>query len=181
MGKLKTFEEYEYSPHGDKVWIIGIPSGEALQVSIDSIEDLYRNKLIHYSVKYVNIGFYAFHDKDIDEIIKYVELEKKLPGVNKKDKDITILKNNYDPILMNSIIAIIDEYPTPIELYAQNKCIGITYADDYYIEIDLDKSSNNKYRIMKRYNGRVINKYFISTDKELIDKIEQELYHYNQL
>lgn len=171
MERLKTFEEYEYVTDNNKIWIIGIPSGEAFQVSQDAIEDLYREKLIHYNVDYVDIGFFAFKDEDIDDVKKYVipqTLHKK-----DKDKEIFLFKNEFNPDVVNKVLNIVEEYPTKIELYIQDKCMGITYAEDFYIEIDLDVT---KFKYMKRCKGKVIDKYLILTDKMLLDRIERELY-----
>ena len=78
MNYIKIYEEWL---PGDKVptsdnsitWIIGIPSGEAIPVNRDGVNALFKDKLIKYTTKYVDTGFYAFDDENVDLIKRYVD------------------------------------------------------------------------------------------------------------
>jgi len=187
MGKLKTFEEYEYTTDSDKVWIIGIPSGEALQVSRDAIEDLYREKLIHYNVDYVDIGFFAFKDENIDYVKSMCNIKEE-PKVKAKPEayhDIRIFKNDFNSVLMDVILTTINNSSEDIEFYAQDGSLGITYGPgtgiigtegDYCIEVNMD-SHGARYHLVRKRKGRVVDEYNLSTDSQLLQRLDYELSH----
>lgn len=185
---MKTFEEFNNEvPDMDKVWIIGIPSGEALQIKRSDLDILYAQKLVHYNVQYVDTGFFAFKDEDIDDV-KFVCNIKEPNVVKSQSKghhDISIFANDFDPILLDALLGIIDEYPGDIEFYIQDDSFAITYGlgtgirgmeGDYYIEINMD-SHGARYHLTKRYKGQVKDKYNISTDSGLLQRIDHELSH----
>lgn len=179
MKILKTFENYNYVHDNSMVWVTGIPSGEALQVPYDSLNALYSEKLIWYDNKYTGVGFYAFNDDDIDLVKRFTKpfqknLNIKKPKI-KTSPDVMIYENYFDEELVDIIVGMINEYPEDIEIYIQEECMGITYGD-YYIEIDIEEGRSPLYMLLKRLDGEEIDKYGISTDKQLIDRIETELY-----
>jgi hypothetical protein len=191
---IKTFEEYDYVHDNSLVWVVGIPSGEALQIPHENLNPLYAEKLIWYDNKYTGVGFYAFNDDDISLVKRYISPPKKskdLKVVPPKMKttngpDIMIYNHHFDDALIDTIVGIMHDYPTEIELYVQDECMGITYGD-YYIEIDLEEGRSPRYRLVKRRNlsfssigmgtgSDILDKYGVSTDRQLIDRIETELY-----
>lgn len=183
---MKTFEQFKQlneqiwedkDTDNTKVWIIGIPSGEAVRVPYDAINALHKEKLIHYSCEFSETGFFIFEDDDLEFVRRYAipSSNAPLPKIRTRDKEINILKNKFDKRLVGAVMGIINEYPTPIELFAQDDCMGITYGD-YYLEIHINVDENSKYKMLKRHKSKVIDKYTIPTDKLLIDRIESELY-----
>lgn len=172
---IKTFEAFETD--NSKVYIIGIPSGEALQVKRDDLESLYKEGLIRYDTSYVETGFYAFDDIDVDLVMRYVEKPLKVvPAGKKANKDITIFAHEFDEILVDAILGMIDQYPTDIEIYIQEDCMGISYGD-FYMEITMNSTINPKYKFIKRHKGKVIDKYGIVNDSMLVNRIDHELYN----
>lgn len=189
---LKTFEQFEQD--NSKIWIVGIPSGEALFINRSDLDILYAQKLVHYNVQYVSTGFFAFKDEDIDDV-KFVcnikdniDRLREIKNVKAKPKanhDISIFHNDFDPILIDAILGMIDSNPEDIELYVQDDCLGITYGfgtglkgmeADYYIEVTMD-SHGAKYHLVKRRKGQVVDRYNISTDSHLLQRIDHELSH----
>ena len=164
---LKRFESFEVD--NSKVWVVGIPSGEAFQIIRDDLDILYKSKIIFYDTKYAAIGFFAFKDIDVDEVKKFVKKKK-------VEKDIMIFDNQFDKMVSDTIVDIVDQYPHQIELYVSGDILGITY-DPWYIEITINDSSRpGKYEIVKRRNGVVTDKYIVGTDNLLIKAIDNELY-----
>jgi hypothetical protein len=49
MINLKTFESFEHN--NDKIWIFGTPSGECFQVSRKTLDILYDDRLLYYTIK----------------------------------------------------------------------------------------------------------------------------------
>jgi hypothetical protein len=175
--KLKTFESFEID--NSKVYVIGIPSGEALQVSRDGLDSLIKEKIVIYSTKYVDTGFFVFDDEDVDLVMRYVEKPLNVVQARKKaKKDIIVFTNDFDPMVTDAILGIVDDYPTIAELYIQDDCMGITFGDKlaWYMEITMN-SHGGRYHLVKRYKGEVKDKYNIATDANLIDRIDHEMHH----
>jgi len=169
---IKTYENFNND--NSKIWITGIPSGECLQITREALDSLYREELLSYSTQYSEIGFYAFDDDNIDLIKRYVEPNK--VGANKiSNKNITVNKNDFDKIVIETILSIVDEYPMEIEMYIEDDTIGITY-DDLYIEIVISEDSP-KYFLVKRHNAKIIDRYRVGTDVDLISRVDHELYN----
>lgn len=164
---IKTFENFEHD--NSKIWIIGVPSGEALQVDRDIHNELYKKKLISYSTKYSQIGFFIFDDKKLNEILKSV---KKI----NTPKDIMIFDHTFGKTLMEAINDIINDYSNYVELYASGNRLGISFTPEndknYYLEIE--KSIKN-YIAEIRLNGRFISKYSILNDDDLLRSIKKEM------
>lgn len=177
--KLKTFETFnDFNNDNSKIYIIGIPSGEALQVTRDALDDLVCLKLVHYTMKYSEIGFFAFDDKDIVFVMKYVDPKPKnvVPKFFKKElNNITIINSDFDHDVMDGVSEIIDEYPTCVDLYVQDNFMGITY-DDYYLEIEEIKERSPKYLITKSWKETRTNRYMVVTNKDIINRIKIEMF-----
>lgn len=170
---LKKFESFEVD--NSKIWVVGIPSGEALQITRDDLDILYGKKIIFYDTQYASIGFFAFKDINVEEVKKYVKSKKKPPV-----KDIMIFDNQFERIVSETISDIVDQYPEKMELYISGDILGISY-DPYYIEIIMnDESKPGKYQLLKRRKGVVVDKYIIHSDNLLITAIYEELYKKNQ-
>ena len=171
---LKKFEAFNNNIDiPGRIYIIGVPSGEALQVTRQELDDLVENKLVYYSTKYVETGFFVFDDSDIDQVKEYITpimvAKKKAPH------DVMIYNHDFDEILMDAILGIVDEYPNEIEIYVQDDCMGIT-AGDTYIEVYLSETGS-KYTLTKRLKGNIVDKYKVATDNMLINRIDHELFH----
>jgi len=172
---LKTYEQFG-GEGKNLVWLTGLPSGEVIQVKKEDLQKLYKEGLIRYddpSGSKYKTGFYAFDDEDLD-LVKRYQYKKELPKpkVN-SGKDIIILNNDYDDMLINTLVDIMEDYPSPVELYVQDDCIGISYGD-FYIEIMMNQGKQ-KYELVRRYQGAIKDRYGISTDRQLIDRIESEM------
>lgn len=163
---IKKFESFDVD--NSKVWIVGIPSGEAFQVSRKDIDSLYKERLIHYSTKYVNIGFYAFDDDDVELVKRYVDKK----NVKKGEKDLLMFDNEFGEIIVDTILEIINKHEGKLDFYIQEDCFGINYGSYYYIEVTIGP---NYYSLVKRFNGAVVDKYQIRTDALLIQRLDEEL------
>ncbi len=171
--KLKTFESFEID--NSKIWVVGVPSGEAFQVSRDSLDILYQDGMVFYNTKYSQTGFYTFDDNDVKVIKRYVD-PKVIKALPKEDKDMMIYDHNFDEMVTDTVLNLVDEYPESAELYMSNNLMGITYGNTY-IEISInDADKAGKYTLTKRRKGVVIDKYVISNDNHLINRIDNELY-----
>lgn len=178
--RLKTFETFDNGDTmtlpADKIYIIGIPSGEALQVTRDALDDLVCLKLVHYTMKYSEIGFFAFDDKDLTYVNKYVDKPLKVASAKKKvPNDITIINSDFDQDIMDAVFGIIDAVFDQIcvDIYVQDNFMGITYGD-YYLEIEI-KEKSPKYKVTKSCKEKKTSEYTVPTNKLLIDRIEFEL------
>jgi len=161
---LKTFENFEHD--NSKIWIIGIPSGESLQIDRDKHKELYDKQLIIYSTQYSEIGFYLFDDKNIKEINKIIK-------PSSDAKDYMIYDNEFNDNLINMIKIIVEKYPYYAELYASEEYMGISYEKNY-IEIKKNNTSPNYY-LEKRVGGIMVDSYNIATEKLLLKRIEIEM------
>ena len=169
---LKKFESF-HKPHIDKivkngVWIIGIPSGEALNIPYDIMDILYNKKLLFYTTKYVDTGFYAFNDADI---FKIKDVVYKTEGIK---KDIMIYPNDFDERFLDILENMLRSYKFYVELYCQDDTLGISYKQNYYIEVSITNKSQ-KFYLSKKYNGSQIDGYGVSNEKMLLDRIDDEI------
>lgn len=164
---VKTFENFEHD--NSKIWIYGIPSGEALQINRENHNELYKKKLIYYTTEYTQIGFFAFHDKNVDEILELID--------NKKEpKDIFIYEHKFGKTLIDAVEDIINSYKKYAELYASGNVMGISFSPKnqktYYLQIN--KETNN-YIAELNLNGKFISRYNILNDDNLLRSIKKEM------
>lgn len=172
---IKIFEAFEMD--NSKVYIIGIPSGEALQVKKDYLESLYKEGLIRYDTSYVGRGFYAFDDIDVDFVMRYVEKPLKVvPAGRKANKDITIFTHDFDETMIDDILDMINRYPTDIDIYIQEDYMSISYGD-FYMEITMNSTITPKYNFIKRSKEKVIYEMNLINDSMLVNRIDRELYN----
>lgn len=175
MNILETYGDF-VEHNNSKIWIVGVPSGEALQVTRQQIDDLFQVNLLYYSTKYVSTGFYVFKDKNIStikDIIKY----NKTPKIKTKNKELLIYNNNYDRTLLNAIEQLVEEYVRQIELYVQDDTIGITYNKLYYIEINMSPD-NDGFKLTQYHKGNIIDEYYVFTPERLLVSLQHALYDY---
>ena len=172
---LKKFEAFNNSIDiPGRIYIIGVPSGEALQVTRKELDELVENKLVYYSVKYVETGFFVFDDVDIDQLKQYITPVNVSKPKKKAPHDVMIYTHDFDEMLMDAILGIVDEYPDEIEIYVQDDCMGITMGDTY-IEVYL-RETGSKYFLLRRHKGDIVDKYNVSTDNDLINRIDHEIH-----
>jgi len=159
----KIFENFEID--NSKIWIIGVPSGEALLVDRDKLNELYNNKLIKYSTQYSETGFFVFNDNNKDEIMNYIS--------PKIENDYIIYENQFGDQLIKMIKIILDKYPFYIELYVNEGYMTISYEKCH---IMIKKNViGPKYKFEKRNENILIDVYNIQTDKLLMKRIEIDL------
>lgn len=169
---LKTFENF-HKTHVNNVakggvWIIGIPSGESFNIPYDMLDLLYDKQLVKYDTTYLDTGFYAFKDENI-KIIKSI-----LSKTSHIKKDIMIFDNDFDKRFMDELEDLLIKVRFYVELYCQDDTLGLSYKDDYYIEITIT-NSKQKYYLTKRFKGSMMDEYSIGNEKMLLERIEAEL------
>lgn len=163
---LKTFENFEVD--NSKIWIIGVPSGEALQVTKEQLDDLYKNHIIKYSTQYTDIGFYIFDDNNVKQILKLIK-----PPTQRIPNDYMIYDNEFDENLIKMIKTVIENHDEYVELYISSEFLGITFGKSY---IEIKKNNEGpKYELDKRFDGSLLDSYVISTEKLLLKRIEIEM------
>jgi hypothetical protein len=177
--KKYIMENYDFAVDNNKIWIIGIPSGEAFFVDRDLFNKIYEKKFLHYSTKYTSCGFFVFKDSDRSSIMKMMNPEFK--------KDYIIFeKNSFSDIFLKKVKDYVKECEFEIELYVNDNFMGITYGKAY-MEIEMfylvqkptnTKMNTPKYMVILRYDSREIEKYTIRNDEELFDNIVEELSAY---
>lgn len=177
MNYIKIYEEWL---PGDKVptsdnsitWIIGIPSGEAIPVNRDGVNALFKDKLIKYTTKYVDTGFYAFDDENVDLIKRYVD-PKVVAAEKIEDKDILIFKHQFDEDLIDKLLEIVNDCPKYVEFYVEDDKISMLMNGGYHFLIELNKErGRGKYSITKKRKDIIIYKYDLVSDRSVIIKME---------
>jgi hypothetical protein len=182
---IKKFESWlpgDKTPTNDnsKVWIIGVPSGEAFQVTRDDLNSLHKEGILYYTTEYVEIGFYAFDDENVDLVKRYVKPKKTNYQVEQKNKKKIILRNEFPKELIEKIKDTIDSYQSFSELYIQDDIIEITFDNNFYLEVT---KLDDGYYFIRRQGGVVTNKYSLKSiyndirDSNMVSKaIEDEMY-----
>lgn len=180
MRLIKTYESFETD--NSKIYIIGIPSGEALQVTRENLDNLLKESLIFYTTKYAEIGFFAFEDENIEVVKRYVDKDSK----TKKGYHFSIGTNNFDKLIINDITIIIEQYR-----YKKN-INRFWVSDDYMIiswqaidfknkschytlEIELRYGDSAKYLFIKKVNEKAMDKYYVPNDRVMMARIIHEL------
>jgi len=184
LTKFKIFEKaaLDEEDENSNIWLIGVPSGEAIQVNIKMLDELYSDDLVYYCMEYNEIGFYAFKDSDYDIIKRRVSFSNDITTrrASKKEHNVyNIQKNNFDTKLVDMIMNITERCSFSVEVYASGDFIGFTYFD-YYFEIEMKKTSP-KYELTKFYAGNQINRYNIATEKLLLKRIDYELHDFDDI
>jgi hypothetical protein len=179
---LKTYEEWipgDNVPTTDNsiTWVIGLPSGEAIPVNRDGVNALFKEKLIKYTTKYVDTGFYAFDDKDVDLIKKYdCGSCIIVPAEKMEKKDILIFKHNFDEELIDKLLEIINEFPKYVEFYVEDDKISLMMEKGFHIIVKINNErGRGKYSIERKHKDQIIYKYDLVSDRSLIIKMETTL------
>lgn len=175
---IKNFESFNND--NSKVWIFGIPSGESFQIDRDILQYLFKEKLVFYTTKYVDIGFHAFKDENVEKIKSYVIKDSNI--IKPYNNNFSIYDNNFNPTLINNIISIIERFNKnvsngiDINFYVQEDYIGID-LQDIFIEIQINETKiNSKYRLTKTHLGKIIDKYNVISDENLLNRLYHEIY-----
>jgi hypothetical protein len=169
---LKTYEKFEEEI--GKIWVIGMPSGEAFQLADKDLDTLVLQKIVKYYAKNNTIGFFTFEDKDVESVKKYVT-PKKIP-----DKNFSVLRNEFSQIIIDTVVEMVRDYPSKAELYIQEETMGITFDNNYgqfYLEVEIS-ADNDGYLVLKYHKGNIVDQYYVVEDTKLLKHIEEELYDY---
>jgi len=169
---LKTFgnfnESHVHNVLKKGVWIVGIPSGESLHIPYDMLDLLYDKQLVKYDLTYIDTGFYSFKDENVKKIKSILNKTSHIR------KDIMIYDNEFDKRFMDELEEFLIKVRFYVELYCQDDILGLSYKDDYYIEVNI-KNDKQKYYLTKRFKAVIVDGYSISNEKMLLERIEAEL------
>jgi hypothetical protein len=180
MRIIETYGEF-FKHDNSKVWIVGIPSGESFEVTRKMIDTLFDQKLIYYSTQFVSTGFYAFLDKNVDEIKKIIGLEEDSKPTTitfkPKGKEVTIEKNYFPVSLTSAIKVLIDEYEGDIELFVQDDTMGITHGE-YYLEVVITPEGDG-FQLKQYHRSDLIDQYYATTDAKLLIAIQGSIHVYD--
>ena len=179
VGRLQTYNNFN---DNSKVWIIGIPSGEAFQISRDQLDDLYVEALIMFTTKYISTGFYAFNDSEKYKILRMLAWTEKKDNkevgdieedveVDNNPSDFIIYENDYGDDIVLEIVNIIKRFQLDIEMVVEDTNIKIS-LDNYCIESNM-KLEGYEIKIFKK--GKEIDRYSVPVKKYLIERINFEL------
>lgn len=175
-------ENYEFEINNNTIYIVGVPSGEAILVERELFSKIYEQGLLQYSTKYSSGGFFIFYDVNRPSIMRMINPKYK--------KDYIIFENNmFNDLFLKQVRDYVEKCEFEVELYVNDNFMGITFGKSY-IEIEMlypgphppvgRKVGAPKYFVLVRYDSREIDKYTVKDDKALFENIDDELSAYTE-
>lgn len=179
MLKYKDFKNIKknesFNDESDYVWIYGVPSGEAIRITEDTLDDFIDKKIVDFTMKYDIKGDYIFDDKSLNIIKNYLIDNEYITSIKSYNHD-------FNESLIDKIKIIIKKVSGNKTIFLQDNYMGITFDEyDIYIEVFLSDNSykmTSKYKISIRKNKSLTDSYNIPNDELLLNRINKEI---NQL
>ena len=176
MKHLKLYDNY--GQDDNKIWIIGIPSGNALHVDKKIFGDIYDKGLLKYHASPSsnrNIwekGFFAFEDNNlykIERMLAWSENDQKI-----KDNRECDIQNNFLGNI-EEILKITNHIRTHLNIYAKD---NILIIKSKLCRFQILMNEDNNFEIEIYINDNKIEHYIVPNRSSLINRIEIELSKY---
>jgi len=147
----------------ERYWIVGMPSGEALNISEEELDELYTEDLVGYNSSY---GFYFFEDKNktkVDELIS------KIRGGYEN-----IQEHIFDDSLVKNILNFLDTLTYKVNFIIKGNMMQFSF---YNYDIVVEKVINytDVYTVKKLYNKKLTTFQHVLGHRKLYEKILEEL------
>jgi hypothetical protein len=171
MKYIKKYNEgIDFSKKDAAIIIVGMPSGEVLEIKYEQLDVLYDEYLVHYTSYKNTTGFYSFDDKNIEKILNIIN-----PNKSKKLKNLLINDNKFEKNIIDKVIEIIENCPFYIQLMVEDYNMYISFGD-VTLDISYNDISSPKYLFIIGINGKMISKYSVPTDELFIRCVNREIY-----
>lgn len=144
-------------------WIIGLPSGEALSISEEELDELYIYNLASYNSTY---GFYFYEDNKRHEVTKVISTVR---GGNED-----IQENNFDDSLLKKILDFLENLQYKVSCHVKDNMMTLSFYD-YILEIEKKQNYTDIYTFIKYHKRRVVKMEPVLGHRILYKKLVTEL------
>jgi hypothetical protein len=171
MKYIKKYNEgIDFSKKEAVIIIVGMPSGEVLEISYEQLDVLFNDYLVHYTSYKNTTGFYYFDDRNMEKILNVIN-----PDKSKNLRDFLINDNKFEKNVVDSVIKILEKCPFYIRLMIEDYSMYISFRN-VVLDISYNDVSSPKYLFIIGEKGEIISKYSVPNNELFIRSVEREIY-----